>query len=211
MKNTFLILLFAISLINCKAQHKQNTELMIPEIDNIFETFDVETFKKGNGNRQDEKNNEYYIIRTGDWKDTKVKSGYGEGTYPNNSYFMVIKNYFPNGNIDIKGIGFNNGSQYGIWYKFDEKGNLIEEINTDKGYDFSWGNIIKYCEKNKIELTKGYVDSGFQTTIYKEEMDGGKTWRITYQLPAGDKLMEITLDGKTGVELKRKELNFIGG
>ena len=207
MTHKFLIVLLAITINSCKAQQTlKNNTIMIPKIDNTFETFDFEKYTKNleNKTRSDEIVEDKHIIRI------KSNAGSGENTFFNSSYFMIIKNHFPNGNIDIKGIGFNNGSQYGIWYKFDKKGNLVEEINTDKGYDFGWEQVIKYCEDNKIALTKGYERGGWQTTIYKEEIEGKKVWIITYQLPVGDKLMEITLDGKTGKELKQKELKFIG-
>jgi hypothetical protein len=144
---------------------------------------------------------------------TGASIGYSNAIYLIDSYFSVTKNYFKNGNIEIKGVAFNNGSEYGIWYEFDDEGKLIKEINTDEGYTFGWKDIISYCEANKIPLTKGYKEfDGFQTRIYKKESEKSKKiWVITYLLPVGDKLMEITLDGKTGKELKRKKLDFIGG
>ena len=188
----------------------EDQEIIIPKIDNNFEKFDIESFQKHNLSRYDEViGNNVLIVHTGDKADDQKKIGFSKVVYKTESYFNITKNFYSNGNIQIKGISFNNGSQYGIWYEFDENGNLIEEIDMDKGFDFGWEQVILYCIENKIELTKGYETSGFQTTIYKEENDeGDKIWVITYQI-AGDQLLELTLDGKTGEEINRKELEFI--
>ena len=46
--------------------------------------------------------------------------------YFNNSPLYILKRYFPNGNIKLKVISFVGGSSIGIWYEFDEAGNLIK-------------------------------------------------------------------------------------
>ncbi len=88
--------------------------------------------------------------------------------------------------IREKGVLINEGPQIGIWYEFDEQGNLIKEIDTDKGYE----------------------TSGFQTTIYKEESEqGNNIWKIEYQ-SSGDQTTEIILDGITGKELDKKIIPY---
>ncbi|MFL1895017.1 hypothetical protein ACJRPK_04900 [Aquimarina sp. 2-A2] len=180
----------------------KNTDIIIPEIDNKFEKFDIDKFDLEKENIFI-KENDFYIKRM------NQSFGFAKHLVKENSFFSILKLYFKNSFIKEKGISFNNGSEYGVWYKFDEQGNLIEEIDTDKGYDFDWKQVVHYCEKNKIELTKGYETSGFQTTIYKEESEEGhKTWVITYQF-SGDQLIELTLDGITGKELNKKKLEFV--
>ena len=68
--------------------------------------------------------------------------------------------------------------------------------------------VINYCEKHKINLPKGYQDSGYQTKVLKQEIHGKKVWFISYQI-SGDQIKEIYLDGKTGEELRRKIVPFI--
>lgn len=102
----------------------------------------------------------------------------------------------------------NEGDQIGIWYEFDEQGNLVKEINTDEGYTFGWEQVLEYCEENKIEVTKGYVKGGFQTTIYKEELEGKKVWVISHLL-SPILIARKTLDGTTGKILKTEEVEFI--
>ncbi|WP_010520666.1 hypothetical protein [Aquimarina agarivorans] len=134
--------------------------------------------------------------------------GFVREIYYSDSNFSEIKLFYSSGNVKEKGIYFNNGSQYGIWYKFDEKGKLIQEINTDEGYDFGWKEIIAYCEQKEIELTKVYVKGGYQTEILKQEENGRKVWVISY-LVSPVLICKETLDGVTGKLLNSEELEFI--
>ncbi|WP_454046634.1 hypothetical protein [Chryseobacterium sp. Marseille-Q8038] len=135
------------------------------------------------------------------------KDGYGLSIYYENSFYKSDKLYYKNGYIKNKSLSFNMGSPVGILYYFDKSGKLIKEENTDEGYDFKSENIIAYCEKNKIDLPKGYHDSGYQARVLKQDFEGKKVWRISHQI-AGDKIEEIILDGKTGKELQKKTVPF---
>lgn len=205
MKLYFLFLLICLN--SCKAQHTVTTknDIMIPQIDNKFETFDIEVFNKENiRGRQDKKTNEKYIIKT------SSKAGYSNVIYYNDLTFSITKNYYPNGNIEIKGISFNNGSEYGIWYEFDKQGKLIKEVNTDEGFTYGWQKVIKYCEDNKIPLTKGYQKGGSQTEIYKQDFENKRVWEITYleTIDGFPYYIEIILDGQTGELLNKKQTEF---
>lgn len=204
MKYLIQIVLILINITSCKAQNitEMEQKIIIPEIANNFEKFNLKGFDSKNENTF-LKENDYLVKRM------LQSYGFAEHLIYPNSFFSVTKLYFKNGNIKEKGISFNNGSEYGTWYEFNEKGELMKTINTDEGYGFDWKSIIRYCEKNKIPLTKGYKEfSGFQTKIYKKELDGEKVWQITYQI-AGNKLLKLTLDGKTGKEIQQKEIEFV--
>ncbi len=209
-----LLFIFTIlSFTSCIAQKnlKIEQEIIIPQITKEFEEFNIEEFQAKNISKVIEEINERYIVYTGDTKKTKVKSGYSKGIYLKDSYFSITKNFYPNGGIEIKGISFNNGSEYGTWYHYDEKGNLTKEENIDEGYDFGWLDVIKYCLKNDIQLEKGYPKhGGVKTEIYKNEEEGKKVWTISYYKPKTDEYIEVTLDGQTGKEIKRRDLEFIG-
>ncbi len=214
MKRLIYILIILLNINSCKAQKniKMEQKIIIPKITDEFEKFDIEKFQKHNLSRYDQIENTHHIIYSGDLRNDSVQAGFSKVTYPLNSYFRITKNYYKNGNIEIKGISFNNGSEYGIWYEFNEESKLIKTINTDKGYDFSWEKVITFCEEKKISLTKGFKEfAGFQTRILKREENGKKVWVISYLLPVGDKIKEITLDGKTGKEIKQRTFDLIGG
>jgi len=202
------MLILLINFNSCTAQKnntKMNDKIIIPEITKEFEKFDIANYDSKNENSFIKEDN--FLV-----KRMSQSFGFGKHIVIENSYFSITKLYYKNKNIKEKGISFNNGSEYGIWYEFNQEGKLIKEINSDDGYDFGWEKIIAYCEEKEIPLTKGFKEfDGFQTSVYKREEENKKLWIISFLLPVGDKIMEITLDGKTGKEIKQKEIDFIGG
>jgi len=201
MKNIFSYLVFLLFISttssSCQSQLKKN---MIPKIKDTFETFEKEDF---------EITKKRILKKEGIYIEQEYQNpGYISRSYFNDYSFMVIKKFFEYGGIMEKAIVFNNGSPYGIWYKFNEKGELIEELNTDAGYTFSWQQVIAYCEEHKIPLTKGYEKGGYQTSIYKKEVNGKKVWEISH-LVAADKIAQKILDGETGELLKEEFFEFV--
>ncbi len=189
----FVVFLLGLFL-QCQSQELQKT--MIPKISNEFEIINTEGLKEVVINDN----------KTTTFVSAKIGSSYTE--YYKDSYFIIVKNYYPSKNIKNKGIAFNEGSPVGIWYHFDKSGKLIKEENTDEGYSFTPENVVKYCEKNKIELPKGYQKSGFHTQIIKEARNGKKVWVIKYLIPDGD-IQMVVLDGQTGKEMERKMVPFV--
>jgi len=164
---------------------------MIPKISNEFEKITIQNSKKKDDDRCIETPEEIKEIFSAS------KDGYKLSIYHENSFYKLDKSYYKNGYIKNKSLSFNMGSPIGILYHFDKSGKLIKEENTDEGYSFA-----PYCEKNKINLPKGYLDSGYQARVLKQNFEGEKIWRISHQI-AGDKIEEIILDGKTGNELQK--------
>ncbi|EKB57644.1 YD repeat (two copies) [Bergeyella zoohelcum CCUG 30536] len=168
---------------------------MIPTVDNKFEKVPTE-----NRTRKKIENGKVTIF-------ISAEIGFNETVYFEDSYFNIVKNFYKSTYILNKGIEFNEGSPIGIWYYYDESGKLIKEEDTDIGYDFGPMEVVKYCKENKIVLPKGYQPTGYQTRVLKQEFEGKKVWRISYQI-AGDKIQQILLDGKTGKELQKKIVPF---
>ncbi|WP_228448477.1 hypothetical protein [Chryseobacterium sp. CH25] len=133
---------------------------------------------------------------------------YRERSFNRNSFLHTNKFFYDNGYIKKKGRLFNEGSSIGVWYYFDESGKLVKEENTDEGYGFTPEKLVRYCEKNKIELPKGYHESGFYTQVRKETLNGKKVWVIKYLIPGGD-IQRVVLDGQTGKELEKKKVPFV--
>lgn len=182
-------------------QSQELQETMIPKINNEFEKITIQNSKKKNDDR---------CIETPEGRKeifSASKDGYTLSIYFENSFYKSDKFYYKNGYIKNKSLSFNMGSPVGISYHFDKSGKFTKEENTDEGYEFKPEDIIVYCEKNKINLSKGYHDSGYQTRVLKQEFEGKKVWRISHQI-AGDKIEEIILDGKTGKELQKKTIPF---
>ena len=144
-------LIAILSMLSCQSQ---NIQPMEPTIDNQFEKLDFNLLNEINKKRYiqkidiDENYTELILL---------TKTITFRLTYKN-SYFKIIKVYNNNGDIKLKGIGFNgNAFQKGIWYEFDEQGNLIKEIDYDKPYKFTFEDLLKFCEKEKIQVDKGPI------------------------------------------------------
>ncbi|PXW12669.1 MULTISPECIES: hypothetical protein [unclassified Chryseobacterium] len=182
-------------------QSQELQKTMIPKITNEFEKITIQNSKKKDDDR---------CIETPEGRKeifSASEGGYRLSTYYENSFYKSDKFYYKNGYIKNKSLSFNMGSPVGILYHFDKSGKVVKEENTDEDYDFKPENIIAYCKKNKIDLPKGYHDSGYQTRVLKQDFEGKKVWRISHQI-AGDKIEEIILDGKTGKELQKKTVPF---
>ncbi len=204
MKLIFIHLLAYLSFIICSAQNdSKKNKLMIPKIDKKIEKFDIKEFEINKVGKERFVKKDNILVQ-----EISFSFGYIQRNFFNNLHFKLNKKFGLNGVIIEKGILFNNGSQYGIWYEFDEEGNLVKEINTDEGYDFGWQEVIAYCEKKEIELTKGYEKGGYQTEILKQEENDKKVWVISY-LVSPVLICRETLDGVTGKLLNSEEFEFI--
>ncbi|MEO6830845.1 MAG: hypothetical protein ABI378_01350 [Chitinophagaceae bacterium] len=123
------------------------------------------------------------------------------------SYFKVIKNYAPGGQLRDKGVIFNSGSfPIGKWYYFNESGQLTKTEDNDTGYRFDFEDLYKFLEKHNISLTLGAIPplSGFHTTIEKKEQAGQPVWVVTWKKEP-QLLEEIILDGKNGRVISTKD------
>lgn len=153
-----------------------------------------------------------------------------------NSYYKISKEFFPNGNIQRKGISFNQDTfQIGVWYEFNESGKLINQTNYDEGYDFTLEEVIKFAENQKdirryedqdnVVFPKGeyiLLNSGSYNTIRKEIRGEKKVWVIECNFSEREQSMiqngkivgreyievysEFVLDGKTGNIISKKRI-----
>ncbi|WP_131537903.1 hypothetical protein [Pedobacter nototheniae] len=185
---------------------------MIPVVDKKFEIFDSEKY-----NRLLKLNPDYpsEFLNDGTYIEIiKSKSGNAYFETPSNSYFKIVKGYFKNNKIEGKGLVFNAGDfRKGIWYEFNENGQLIKETNYDKYYKFTFEDILKFCEREHIEVKKGPIlqSTGFHTAIrrgYSLLMDNVSWWEIDW-LKRSDVIETIKLNGNTGVVVEKIERGYI--
>ncbi|MCC3217027.1 hypothetical protein LIV57_17305 [Chryseobacterium sp. X308] len=202
MKKLLIIISFSV-FATCQTQIKQKK--MMPQINNKFEKFDIKTF-----NENINPDESFILLKSADGIQQLQEQSYGfiNRLFYQENQFVLIKKFYKNYNLKEKGLLFNEGSPIGIWYYFDESGRLIKEENTDEGYSFTPEKIVKYCEKNKIELPKGYHESGFYTRVRKDVLNGKKVWVIEYLIPDGD-IQKVVLDGQSGAELEKKVVPFV--
>ena len=144
-------------------------------------------------------------------------------THPD-SYFSIYKIYDSRGYIKGKGLIITKAasilSRIGTWYFYDESGKLKNEINYDKHYQITFNDVLEFCKKERISVTKGTdypkgktlnannepIEIIYATTIDRgdEEYRGVKYWwRITFYNGIGTKRTDIFLDGQTGKVLSK--------
>ncbi|WP_326981326.1 hypothetical protein VUJ46_13785 [Chryseobacterium sp. MYb264] len=199
------ILIFIWLSIFMQCQTQKRDTLKIPLVNDSFEKFNIKDFENNavRGSRVLKNQNQLIL--------EDIQSyGFIRQIYQQN-IFCFNYLFYKSGNIKEKGIGFIKGASIGVWYHFDEDGKLIKEENTDEAYAFTPEDIIKYCKKNNIELSKGYHEGdGYQTSVYKNELDGKKVWLLSYiiSLNKQEKEVKLTLDGQTGKVIKREEFPY---
>ncbi|WFB67220.1 hypothetical protein [Chryseobacterium sp. WX] len=193
-------------------QSQELQKTMIPKISNKFEKFDIDKFSKSTKKETD-------VVReflpNGNYIEMSMANSgkYYTESYKD-SYFMISKSYYISGNIKDKGIMFNvpwgAPFQKGIWYGFDENGKLIKEIDCDKPYKYTFEDILKFCEKEAIPITKGPVlkSTGFHTIISRRIENEKPIWEIEW-LKKSNRVENIILDGISGKVISRRESEFI--
>ena len=201
----YIIALILLMNFSCNAQ--KNT-LMTPEIDNKFEKFDNiyynTIYNKDIYLAYQKLENGTYI----EMDQSKSMKSYVET--PSESYYRITKIYYPNGNIKSKGISANTGRfRKGIWYEFDERENLVKEVDYDQPFKFTFEDILKFCEKENIKIDKGPIlQNGWHNEISRKIDNGHPVWKIEY-LKKRNLVEIIKLDGITGKILGTETYEYI--
>ena len=180
----------------------------LPTVTDEFEVFDEALYKAMEKN---EIGDVFYYYKDGSFLQMwKGKTSFVYKYYPFNSFFYLYKGFYSsNKYIKEKGINYVRGFAKGLWYDFDEKGHLIKTTDYDAPFTFSFEDILAYCRAHRIEVTKGYQRIGFHNRIHRfVNADGSCYWTIEH-LKRDDLIEAIYLDGKTGQEINRIEIEYI--
>jgi hypothetical protein len=202
-----ILLLFFFTSISCNAklEKTQIKNIYMQDIVNVtkdFEKFDFRILNMDLGNYQTE------ILEDSTYIEYVIMKDKSQITMtPKNSYFKLVKYFYPNGNIKEKGLVINSSNfKKGYWYYFSESGILIKEEDNDLGFTFTFENLLVYLNNEKIPLTKGFIEGGLHTTIEKVTDSNGPKWIIEWydwsSIPV--MLEEIIIDGKNGALIKRR-------
>ncbi len=173
MKNrifTILIILFT----SCNAQKTT-----------IMKKFDIGKFNK----HKDTIRYEYYQTLENGTVITQREDNdeYIEIIKYKDKYIQEFNSYYKNGKLKISGFFLENDFYSGIWKEYDEKGNLIKETNYDKGYNYTWEDLLKLLKEREVN-----VKDTNNTTIRKDDGE----WWIYYV--KGLYIYNIRINGKTG-------------
>jgi len=149
----------------------------------------------------------------------KINAGSSYAEVPVNSYFYLNKVYYTDGKIKAKGFSFvYAGFPKGLWYYFDEHGNLTDSIDHDKPFLFTFEQVLKFCENEGLIFMKTPIDWNYygpwRPKIKREynSATGECWWEIEWYKGIPDGAIErIRLDGRTGKEISRTYMIYNPG
>lgn len=205
---TISIIIVIFVLFSCNAQEKKQQKTTTQKhTEMTTEKFDILIFNKN------QVNDTYNFKRNGH-KIEQIQTGegqnliYTEYEIPNApELFYTYKEFYNNGILKEKGKRFKQGKfQKGIWKEYNKNGELIEEINYDNPYDFSFEKLVKLLNDKefKIDLLdkNTSVGRGIGGNDWKGKIDSNYTWYISWK----NKSMRretLKVDGITGEILER--------
>ena len=182
---------------NGQKEHNTNNKTVKPKENKIktMEKFNIDMFNKNQKNGEwsfiDENGNKVRVIKDQDdgyVKETKIKS----------DYFDIYKYFDINGNLINKGKEYHGGGfNKGIWIKYNNIGEIIEEFNYDKPYEnYPWEKVEAYLISRKVDLKDNY------TRVWREENTDGTFWMISWDAQKLSKIgtktiTNIVIDVKT--------------
>jgi hypothetical protein len=204
MKFKHLIVTALFILLSCNAQEKKDsTKKKVNTKKNTemtTETFDIEKFNKN------KINNEYNYLLEDKTKIQQMQAGHEEKLVyveykipPKPEYFYSYKEYHNNGILKIKGKRFKQGAfKQGVWKKYDKIGTLIEEIDYDKPFKFTFEQLVALLKKEKDTID--LYDKN--TSIVRGVVEEGTFWEVEYKKDWGRR-ETMVIDGITGEILER--------
>jgi CarboxypepD_reg-like domain len=118
-------------------------------------------------------------------------------------YFDTYESYYSSCNIKSKSISSWLGFTIGTAYKYDTKENIIESINSDEGYTFTYKDVFHFLEEKSITIKKPTI-----TKVYKITNNNIKTWVISYEDIKIGKIVTYILNATDGKIINRLEENL---
>lgn len=222
------ILIFTLILFIMQNSYAQITDTMKtrkPEIDDSFEVWDF-SLTAGDNTIQDKHVRSgpgYYHVLNEKRKiiiryEKNGRNGISGYDFSLNPIIGIHKEFYPNGNIRTKGIFCSLGFRIGKWHYFSEDGELIEPVDYDAGYEFTYELVFDFCEKRGISLdclsgcfNTGRIKNKKETSITKRKnQDDILIWQIEYYIESGTnergdnfyKYKTFQLDAKDGAIIK---------
>ena len=193
----------------------------------MFEKFNFEKWEKDNIQFKEHEYSSVYILKDS----TKMYINDNEiNILPQKPFFYVeYKEFYNNSFIKIKGKYFgrfdvgSNSTKIGMWYEFDEKGNLIKETNEDNKFGkFGYNELLNFLnQKGEISLSNGKNRENLEIDFYFSKISNEKLWEARlkigkpYEQADSNSISGLTsiqkgksyhLDGNTGEIVKYKDL-----
>ena len=114
--------------------------------------------------------------------------------------FGEYRTYYSDGNLkEEKQQLLNNGFFKGKGYRYDSTGRLIEEIDYDIPYKYTWENILDFIKDHTIDV----YDSHTLIQRYKDK-EKGFCWLIMWKSSLKAELNVVMLSGEDGNILEER-------
>ena len=192
MKKIYL-LIFLILFANCG---KPN----YPKIDASFERFDTSLLKYIDNHGNFLPDGSYVEILIDTTK--KGEAYYIYNKIPKNSYYLIRKIYYPNGNIKRKYITLDRKyGNFGMDYFFTEDGKLEKIEDHDLIWSFTINKVLAFLRKRGVRIPKNSTKNVPITITQFLNYETGPVWFIEWE-KADFKTEIFILDAKTGKLLK---------
>jgi len=189
-----------------------------PIVTKDFEMFDFDTYEK---RTQTIRHPDGIVIdiNVSEGAHDNPYSGIFFKTYYPDSYFCLFRHFRLNGTLICKGLTYVADFDKGVWYYFDEYGTLVDEIDYDEPFRFTFEDILVFCAKNNIRVEKGFYSQDranwpayiMATEIRRERTRLRSKWEIVWHSQINPKtfrelLVEtIELNGRTGRVISKKQ------
>jgi len=150
---------------------------------------------------------EYDLTFTEDGIKTRINGDTRHGfvveqTLPRQAFFKILKTYYPNGYLKMKGKLLGGGlTIVGEWEFYDENGQLTHVVNEDKKFGkFGYYELLLFLyQQGYIDLETG-ENRGVANFVYNVEK---KQWTVDVFVGTW---YSFTIDGETGEVLSKKGL-----
>ncbi len=207
MKNYLIVILCLNMIYSCKSQDSNsqkkdtkmvvNNTLNIPKFKKSAIKLDARKYRMLTGKVTEKKgylfeNKDKTIVITGD-----DLNGFDKLTQNKDTQMVDISTYHKDsGKLMLKGTQhFSRGFKKGIWYRYDNNGELVEEINYDKPYKYNWEDILSYLQSQSITP---------ESIVYITRSQISKTWTIEWN-KSMKKAETIIINSENGKIISVKE------
>jgi len=209
MNTRFLLYIIFLSILGCNGQEKKNETKKLKKIEMTTEKFDIETFTK-----KKNESNEYSFELEDGARVRQIKSGenYIAFTTPlPPEMFMIFKEYFNNGSLKRYIIRYPKNFLK-MSKEYNEEGKLIEEIDYDKPYSFTFEELVTLLKKEVAEIDfydkNTTISRGINSTDWQDKVDKGPTWYVVWKKDWGRR-ETLKIDGITGQILEKSFYNHL--
>jgi hypothetical protein len=144
---------------------------------------------------------------------------------PKPLFYLEYKKFHDNGFIKQRGKYFgefkvgSNKIKIGMWYEFDEKGNLTKQTDEDTKFGaFGYNDVLRFLDKKgDISLSNGKNRENLQIYYYSSTESNKKLWEVFVYLSEATQIIGegytisrkrkgYDIDGNTGEIVKYKDL-----